>query len=138
MTSGGNKTSNRWPLLNQAGAVKSSTLIWLLLISLAIYVSYMILPPYFSYRMMKVEVVREAELAHKFPDDALLRNILEKANTWSVPLVSNDIIITRGFDSIDISVDYSSRVDFVPGYSKVLQFHIAVSRPIKESSGTLY
>ncbi len=131
-------TSKRRPLLNQAGAVTSSTMIWLFIITVVIYVCYMVVPPYFSYYIMKIEVEREAELAHKFSDEALTANILNKAEAWSVPIALEDIIITRGYEAVDISIKYSTTIDFVPGYSKTFKFYVEVSEPLKDNSGMLY
>lgn len=131
-------TNKRRPLLNESGAVTSSTMIWLFIITVIIYVGYMVLPPYFSYYMLKTEVREEAQLAHKFSDESLVDNISSKAYLWNVPILFDDIIVARGTESIDINIDYSEVVDFLPGYTKVLYFHIAVSEPIKDDSDLLH
>jgi hypothetical protein len=131
-------TNKRRPLLNESGAVTSSTMIWLFFITVIIYVAYMVLPPYFSYYMLKTEVREEAQLAHKFSDESLVDNISSKAYLWNVPIILDDIVVARGLESIDINIDYSEVVDFLPGYSKVLYFHIAVSEPIKNDSDLLH
>ncbi len=129
-------TTKRRPLLNEVGAVTSSTMIWLFFITVIMYVAYMVVPPYASFYMLRTEVEEEAELAHKFSDEALAENVLSKAYIWNVPITVNNITISRSYESIDIKLDYSEKLDF-PGYTRVLNFHIAVSEPIKET-GDIY
>ncbi|MBE9529411.1 MAG: hypothetical protein IME99_09255 [Proteobacteria bacterium] len=130
-------TNKRRPLLNESGAVTSSTMIWLFFITVIIYVAYMVLPPYFSYYMLKTEVKEEAQLAHKFTDSALVDNISSKAYLWNVPITLDDIIVTRGGESISINIDYAEQVDFLFSYTKIFYFEIAVNEPLKDDSDLL-
>ncbi len=129
--------SKRRPLLNQTGAITLSTKIWLFFITLFIYAGYIVVPPYFAYYMLKTEVEEEAELADKLSDATMAANILKKAVVWEVPIRIEDIVISRGLETIDIRLDYSTQVEPVPGYVKVITFHISVTEQVKESSGVL-
>jgi hypothetical protein len=88
--------------------------------------------------MLKAEVKAAAEHAHQRTDDAIVRNILEKSESWSIPIKKPDIIVRRSFDSISVNIDYSVRLVFFDQYVKVVRFEIAVNMPLKESSGVLH
>ena len=124
--------------IGQRGAVGSRVLLWILCFSLAIYAGYIAVPPYVAHRMLQAEVKAAAEHAHQRSDAAIIKSILEKAASWSIPIKKKDIFIRRGFDSVSIHIEYSVNLVFFDQYTKVVEFQVDAVVPVKESSGILH
>ena len=88
--------------------------------------------------MLEAEVKSLAEHAHQRSDDAIMKGILEKSASWSIPIKKRDVIIRRGFNSISINIEYSVAFIFFEQYTKVVKFQVSVDIPMKESSGILH
>jgi hypothetical protein len=136
----GRKTTEVAPIshIGQRGTVGTRALLWVLSFSLALYAGYIAVPPYVAHRMLKAEVKAAAEHAHQRTDDAIVRNILEKSKSWSIPIKKKDVLVRRSFDSIAVNIDYSVELVFFDQYVKVVKFKIDVNVPLKESSGVLH
>lgn len=124
-------------LRSQGGEVSRKTLFWLIVLAVALYGGYKLVPPSVSYYMMKTDVEEEAKIAHMYSDPALAGRILEKASSWSVPVRREDISISRGFSDITIEVRYTVEIEFIGGYKKINQYYISVSEQLKEGGRVL-
>lgn len=122
---------------NEDGFITARALFWLIVFVAAAYGGYKFVPPYFSYYMMKNEVGNEAKVAHMYTDERVAQRIMEKAETWSVPLDIRDIEILREQYDINIRVRYTVVVNLAGRYKKYLHFDIQVRRPLKETSRIL-
>lgn len=121
------------------GASNFKAAVWIFIIASLIYGGYKTVPPAFSYYMVQLDVKNEAKIAHMYNDVTLKKRILEKANSWSVPLKDEDVVITRGTTDIDIEVKYTEVIslDFVEGYDWIIPVYIEATAPIRENSGVL-
>ncbi len=128
---------NRSLLLNDRGAIAYKTLFWLIVAFGVLYGAYKFVPPYLAYHMLKTDVENEAKVSYMYSDEKLAKRILEKAAAWNIPLVREEIEISRGMDFIAIEVRYTETIRFLGGYSKEYPVYIAVNMPIKESSRLL-
>jgi len=133
-----NTVSGKRNLLNQEGGVSFKTLVWVVVIFLALYSAYQFVHPTFSYYMMRTDVEDEAKLAHMYSDRTILNRILKKAEVWNVPLTEENVEIKRGLRNIVITVTYTDRLKFFGRWKKDLNRRIEVNMPLKEHSGVLH
>jgi len=119
------------------GRISLKALIWILVLSSAIYSGYKLSFPYFSYYMLKTDVKEEIKLSYMYTDASLRRRIVEKAVTWSIPVSADDIKIEHDYGKITISLNYSETIIFLGRYKKTLVFKIKASGPMKERSSVL-
>ncbi len=105
--------------------------------TVALYVGYMVVPPSFSYIMMRTEVEDEASNAYMYSNEALTNRLLEKAALWSIPMDRRNITIKRWSNEIDVEVNYKVTLDFAGLYQKDINYSISTTKPLKESSHIL-
>jgi len=124
-------------LKDSHGRISLKALIWILVLAFALYSGYKLSFPYLSYYMLRTDVEDELRLAHMYSDATLRKRIAEKAATWSVPITTDDIVISRDFDTLTISLGYAQKVTFLGKYTKKLVFNIKASGPVRDPSGVL-
>ncbi len=122
----------RFPI-DQRGAITFRVLFWILLFSLAVYVGYKVVPPTVSFYMMRGEVNSEINKkdTHLRSDDELAARLLDKAETWSIPVKRDDVIIRRPYGSISVNIDYSIAFTFFGRYTRVKKYSIDAKAPLK-------
>jgi len=89
----------------------------------AFYVGWMILPPYFHAYQFEDAVAEEARLgtySNKSEDD-IKQIVAKKAQDLDLPVQPDQVKVTKGYNSLDISVDYTVHVD-LPAYPLDLKF----------------
>lgn len=119
------------------GRISLKALIWIIILSSALYTGYKLSYPYFSYYMLKTDVGEELKLAHRYTDASLRRRIAEKAAAWSVPVTADDVHITYGFKRITIRVKYTETITFLGRFKKKFVFKIDISGPMKDRNHVL-
>jgi len=124
-------------ILNTDGRASTRVLFLVVFFVLPLYAGAKLVPPFFSYQMLKMEVVDEAKSAHMYNDAVLKKRILQKASSWSVPVGRRDIRIRRTSRHINIKINYTVSVSFFDRYTKVFKFRIETRKPLKEGSGIL-
>jgi hypothetical protein len=127
-----NAATRRFPI-DQRGAITFRLFFWIILFSLAVYVGYKVVPPTVSFYMMRGEVNSEIKKkdTHLRSDDELAARLLEKAETWSIPIKRDDIIIRRTYGSISVNIDYRITFTFFDRYKRVKKYRIDVKAPLK-------
>lgn len=116
--------------LNKSGFITFKTLIFIAFISLAGYVGYKMLPPVFSNLMFKAGLEDELKTAYLFNDKALAVRIMKMAETWSVPVTEDNLVIKRGDKDISVSVSYHVTVDFYGSYKWEHDYDIYIQKPL--------
>ncbi len=119
-------------LSNTRGSVSVKTIVWLVILAIASYAGYLLLPPTVKYVMLSTEAGNEARLAHMYPDERLAERILEKAEGWSMPLEEGDIRISRGDSDITISISYIAEINVLGVYKTGMNYRVNVSAPLKQ------
>lgn len=117
--------------MNEDGAVSFRTLFWLFLITVIVYLGIKFVPPYFTYYMFKGEVDGEAQTAHVYSDQEIIKHILEKARDSELPIGEGDITVKRWEDALEVSIRYSIDVNLLNWQTKTLFFSIRSIKPIK-------
>ena len=82
-------------LRNHKGIGVIQIWIWLLLITLVIYLGFKILPMYIDFERMKDEMSIRASLAQVLKDEDIRNALVAKAKELDLPLEGEDFIIVR-------------------------------------------
>ncbi len=82
-------------LRNEKGLSIIKTLIWLLLITVVVYLGIKLLPMYIDYERMKDEMAVKASLAQVLKDDEIRSALAAKAKELDLPLDGDDFSIMR-------------------------------------------
>jgi len=119
------------------GRISLKALVWILVLSSALYTGYKLVIPYFSYYMLKTDVKEEIKLSYMYTDASLRRRIAKKAAVWSIPITADDVQISKNFRNITIKLSYSETIIFLGRYKKDVVFKINESGPMKERNAVL-
>jgi hypothetical protein len=89
------------------------------------YLAFKLIPPYFNNYQFQDDLEQEARQSVYTPsrtEEQIKNNVVKAARDEDIIIRPEDVKITRGFDTIVISVDYTIHVE-LPGHPLDLQFH---------------
>ena len=75
--------------------MKRSSIIWLVILAVVVYAGYMLVPMYYRHQMMVYEVDGQVKVAHRYDEDEIESNLLEKVKEWDMPITSDDIVVDK-------------------------------------------
>jgi len=104
-------------------------LIGLILLALAIFVAWKMIPVKVRAAELRQTVVNEAHSAGTHNDDRIRAAILAKARENDLPVTENDVTIVRTTGEITVTVDYTVPIQF-PGYVYNWHLHPEERAPI--------
>ncbi|HSP34422.1 MAG TPA: hypothetical protein VLU46_08910 [Thermoanaerobaculia bacterium] len=113
----------------QRGESQFGCLLGLVFLAVAIFVAYKIIPVKIRAAEIRQETIDQAKAAGMRGDDKIIYAITQKAEENHIPLTSDNIIIRRGANDIQIDVDYTVSIDF-PGYKYNWHFHHTAANPL--------
>lgn len=93
----------------------------LILMGVAIFVAWKMIPVKVRAADLRQTVVDEAKSAGTHPDERIRAGILAKAREVELPLTEDDIKISRAGSEITVEVNYVIPIEF-PGYT--YQWHL--------------
>jgi predicted membrane protein len=105
----------------ERGEGQLGCLVGLIVLAIAIFVAYKMIPVKVRAAELRGTVVDEAKAAGTHNDEHIRNAILEKAREEKLPVTPDDIKITRAQSVITVDVDYVVPIDF-PG--KTYEWHI--------------
>lgn len=119
------KSSCRNLLHDDEGKGIAGCLLFIVLFSIAVYISIEMVPTYYSFYSIQSEIKREVSKAgaRSLRDEDVVRDILNIAKRNNVPIAEDDITIDRVAGQIIIDVEYSVPTNFIV-FSRDLNFHI--------------
>ena len=99
---------------------------------LGVYATYLYGVPYFNHSMIKKEVQILVENAHLYDDRELLKKVLEKCDSWNIPIKDRFAVkIDRRRTRIAIEFKYKVKLNFFDKYEPVLNFQIDARESLK-------
>lgn len=113
----------------ERGEGQMGCLVGLILLALAIFVAYKMIPVKVKAAELRQEVVDEAKAAGTHNDDRIRAAILAKAKENNLPVAEDNIHIERAHSEITVDVDYVIPIDF-PGYTFKWKQHHHAQNPI--------
>lgn len=118
-------------LKNNSGKASIRTVFWIVFLGAAVYAGFLIGVPHVTNKMLDYEVENAAKNAAHYTNEEILKNVLDKAHFWYIPIDKDNVRIERTKEDIVIEVKYEVIVDFLGKYQKTLYFDIYVYEPIK-------
>lgn len=106
---------------HERGEGNLGCIIGLIILGLAIFVAWKMIPVKVRAADLKQTVVDEAKSAGSHQDERIKAGILAKARDVELPVTEDDIKISRHNSDITVDVDYTIPIVF-PGYT--YQWHI--------------
>jgi len=100
----------------ERGESQFGCLIGLILLGLAIFVAWKMIPVKVKAAELRQTVVDEAKSAGTHNDDRIKAGILAKAREDNLPVTEDNINIVRGNGEISVTVTYTIPIVF-PGYT---------------------
>jgi len=94
------------------------------LVVLAFYCAWKLIPPYFANYQLEDAIAEEARINTYTPksEQDMRHTIFKKAQDLEIPIQEEEVKVQRSGNSVAIWIDYSVHVD-LPGYPMDLQFH---------------
>lgn len=118
-------------LSNNRGGLSRSQLFWIIVLSTAGYFGYHFIPMLVKYKMLTTEIVAEAKIAHHYLDEEIVDRIMEKADSWNVPVNKKDIKVHRRGGIIYIKVTYEIEKVFLDKKKRTFYYIIDESMELK-------
>jgi hypothetical protein len=114
----------------ERGESNLGCIIWLVVLALAVLISWKMIPVKVNSAEMADYLVEVAQFhsARRSPEE-LEKLILTRASELGIPLTKEEVTVVRTRDRVRITVEYTIPVDF-PGYTYNWHFRHEVDRPI--------
>jgi hypothetical protein len=113
----------------EKGEGQFGCLVGMILLALAIFVAYKMIPIKVKNAELRQVIVDEAKSAGTHRDDRILAAILAKAQEDHLPITEQNVNIKRGQGEITVDVDYVMPVEF-PGFTYQWSIHHHAQNPI--------
>ncbi len=115
---------NRYIITDSNGNSKIIGIFFILVVVSAIYLSYTLLPHYFSYYSFNDLAQERAKFAQVMKGEDVLNDLYNRAKELDLPLEKEDIIVRREDGGLHITAEWKVEVEFIGGYKKTLKFSI--------------
>lgn len=114
--------------LGHRGGSRISTLLYLLVAVLIIYVVVKVIPPYMQYYSMEDEILQQARMAKINPADTIRQDLLLKADELEIDLDPGNLELAYDTNGrLQVSMYWETTVDFGYGINKDFVFEIDTS-----------
>lgn len=113
----------------QRGEGNAGCLIGLIILALALFVAYKMVPAKIKAAELKQTITDEARMGGAHRDDVIMNSILAKAREQKLALTQENVKISRGINDITVEVDYDVPIDF-PGKTWNWHQHIVAQNPV--------
>lgn len=114
---------------SQRGEGQFGCVFGLVILVVALFVAFKMIPIKVRAAEVRQEVVNEAKSAGMHDDKRIVASILAKARDVDLPITAEDISIRRAANAITIDVQYEVPIAF-PGYTYNWKFHHNAENPI--------
>jgi hypothetical protein len=113
----------------EAGEGQAGCLVGIILLLIAIFICYKMIPVKVRMAEMRQTVVDEAKSAGTHSDDKILKAILAKADEMKLPVTEDNVTVLRKDSLMKVDVDYTVPIVF-PGYTYQWHQHHHAENPI--------
>jgi hypothetical protein len=118
------------PRSAERGESNLGCIIWIVVLAIAVLISWKMIPVKMSSAEMSDYMVEVAQFqSANRPPEELKKLLLTRASELGIPLAKENVTVVRTGDRIRMTVDYTIPVDF-PGYTYNWHFRHEVDRPI--------
>lgn len=113
----------------ERGEGQLGCLVGLVILALAVFVAWKMVPIKVKAAELRQVVVDEAKSAGTHSDKVIMGNILSKAHENNLPVTEENVKISRGGGNITVEANYVVPVEF-PGYTYQWRFNHTATNPI--------
>jgi hypothetical protein len=113
----------------QRGESNIGCLFGLILLAIAIFIAYKMIPVKVKAADLKQTITDEAKMAGTHNNELIMKSILAKAQENRLPVTEENVKITRASGEITVEVEYDVPIDF-PGKTWMWHQHILAQNPI--------
>ena len=113
----------------ERGEGNAGCLVGLIILAIAIFIAYKMIPPKIKAADLKQTITDEAKMAGSHNNDVIMKSILAKARDQKLPVTEDNVKITRDRSEITVEVDYDVPIDF-PGKTWMWHQHIVAENPV--------
>jgi hypothetical protein len=113
----------------QAGEGQAGCLVGLIILLVAIFIAYKVIPVKVRMADLRQTVVDEAKSAGTHDNTRIMKQILAKAEETNLPVTEENVNIDRNANLIRVDVDYTVPIVF-PGYTWQWHQHHHAENPI--------
>ena len=122
----------RWWIKGYSGRDRVGCLFFILILGLAVYLSFKILPPWVDYYFLKDTIEQQTELAKMNSDAEILQNILREVRLREIPITEKNIEIERiEKEQITVLTDYTIEVILFDRYVYQINFNIESNKSLE-------
>ncbi|MGK2857120.1 MAG: hypothetical protein ACSLFQ_07930 [Thermoanaerobaculia bacterium] len=115
--------------MNQKGEGRMGCIFGLLILAVACFVAYKLIPPKIQAAEMRDVIQDEARSASGRGSDSVKKSILARAEELKVPLDPENCIVERRADFIRVEVEYTVDIPF-PGYLYKKTYKFSTENPV--------
>ena len=113
----------------ERGESQLGCLVGLILLAIAIFIAWKMIPVKVKAAEMRQVVVDEAKAAGTHNDEKIKGAIMQKVFDTKLPIKEDDVHITRANGEITVDVEYDVPIDF-PGFTYKWHQHHHANNPI--------
>lgn len=113
----------------ERGESNAGCLFGLIILAIAIFIAYKMIPVKVKAADLKQTVTDEAKMAGTHRDSVIMNQILAKGRELKLPITEDNVKISRSSTEISVEVDYDVPVDF-PGKVWNWHQHVMAQNPI--------
>ena len=117
---------------DEKGEGRLANFVWLVVILALFYTAWHAAPTYFDNYSFKDKMQEIARTPRSTNDDKLLDALMKEVRERELSnyIGPRNFKISTAESSRKIWCDYEREVEFLPGYKKIVQFHIEVDMPL--------
>lgn len=113
----------------ERGEGNAGCLVGLIVLALAIFIAYKMIPVKVKAADLKQTITDEARMASSHNDSVIMRQILSRAHEQNLPVTEDNIKISRNAGEITVDVNYDVPIE-MPGKTWMWHQHIVAQNPI--------
>ena len=113
----------------QRGESNAGCLFGLIVLAVAAYFAYKMIPAKIKTADLKQTITDEAKMAGSHNNATIIGQITTRAREQHLPVTEDNIKISRGSGMISVEVDYDMPIDF-PGKTWMWHQHIVAENPV--------
>lgn len=113
----------------ERGEGRLGCLVGLILLALAVFIAWKMIPVKVRAAELRQVVVDEAKAAGTHNNDQIKGAIMQKVHDTKLPVTEDDVHITRANSEITVDIEYDVPIDF-PGFTYKWHQHHHAENPI--------
>lgn len=115
--------------MNQKGEGRLGCVVGLLVVVVALFVAYKLIPVKMQATSMREAVQNASRSASGKGNDTIRKEVYARAKELKVPLKEGDVVVTRRADFVRVEVEYDVAIEF-PGYTMNKHYSFNAENPV--------